>query len=92
MLIEWIVVGAIVAVTLYFSVRSMFHTAKGERACCAEGEKMGCQLAELIKSHNLPRPTTCNGKPVNGPREVEEFRRRMEARREMAAREKQPKN
>lgn len=81
MLLEWTIVGLIIAVTLYFATRSMFRTAKGERACCSEGEKEGCRVADMIHSHNLPSPKSCNGKPLHTPEAVEDYRRRMERRR-----------
>ena len=81
MLIEWVIVIAIVGVTLFLSVRSVVRTMKGEKACCSQGDTMGCQLKELMHEHNMPEPKACNGKPVTGAREVEEYRNKMQARR-----------
>jgi hypothetical protein len=88
MLIDWLVVVVIVGVSGYFAVRSIVRTASGKKACCEAGEKGGCQLVDLMKQHNLPKPRTCNGRPVTDPDEAFEYGRRMAERRKEAAERK----
>jgi len=77
MWIDWLVVAVIVGVAGYFAVRSILQTLRGKKACCEAGAHGGCQLADLMRKHNLPKPRTCNGHPVTDPDRAFELGRRQ---------------
>lgn len=80
MLFEWLAVAVIVCVSAYFAARMIKRSAEGKKACCEAGRKGGCQMADLMRKHGLPKPETCNGHPVTDPDEAFERWRRMSGR------------